>query len=286
MFQYFLKESTLQAFKESTLTNALNVLINTLKTCHPNLELTYIEPVGDSHPKYNVSLYGVVLYTITHRPHHIRIERNGNGYDGFEFDTFYKTNEIGFVTYVENRDVLRDVIDNKIDYMNKNIMYVYTQIVARDYNEPRGKLGVNCNSTDGATVGFGLTVDSTLVDSRFVPVYGKECEVYEWEDIPSDSTPEQVRECIELVISRAKAKINALYARYENMKETIGGVTINLDNKIILCHRGFKPLITGGFITYKCPYTMDLISVKYNTVTVTGLDEVYGNSIVLIGHNY
>jgi hypothetical protein len=122
-------------------------------------------------------------------------------------------------------------------------------------------------------------------------MYGKECEVYENEDIPSDATPEQVRECIELVISRAKAKINALYARYENMKETIGGVIINLDNKIILCHRGFKPLITGGFITYKCPYTMGMISLKsskYDCVIVTGLDEVYGNedSIVLIGNNY
>jgi len=291
MFQYFLKEATLKAFKESTLTNALNVLINTIKTNHPHFELTYTEPVGVSHPTYNVKLHGVTVYTIIHRPHHIRIERNGSGYDGFEFSDLYKSNEIGFITYVVNRDILGAVIDNKIDHMNEHMMYAYAYMFTPEYKEPRGKLSINHGTKDSVSVGFGLTVDSDLVDSRFAVVYGKECEVYEEDEIPSGATPEQVRECFDSVITRAKNKINALYARYENMKETIGGVTINLDNKIILCHRGFKPLITGGFITYKCPYTMGMISLKsskFDCVIVTGLDEVYGNedSIVLIGNNY
>lgn len=291
MYQFFVTEAKYKAFKESTLSLAVCALLNTLKTEHTHFEVKWDKPTEYAYPRYTISLNGAILYTIVHRPDLIRIDINYNGTDTIEFGDLYKVNEIGFIRYVDNLNTFSTVIDNKIDYMNKRMMYVYAEHAVREYYEPRGKLSVNYDSNKGTSIGFGLTIDTDLVDSRFNVVYRNECEVHEKEDLPSDATPEMVREIIELVISRAKTKINALYARYQNMKETIGGVMINLDNRNILCHRGFKPLITGGFITYKCPYTMSMISLKsskYDCVIVTGLDEIYGNedSIVLIGNNY
>lgn len=110
-------------------------------------------------------------------------------------------------------------------------------------------------------------------------------------DIPVATT--SIEEAIEIVNKIAddlEEKMKALHHEYNTVKMTVGGVELLLDGNKILCHKAFKPLITGGFITFKCPFTNSVVSLKsskYDCVIVNGMDEVYGveQSIVMIGQN-
>jgi hypothetical protein len=230
--QYFLKNSTLKAFEEATITNAFNSLINNLKTLYPHYELIYVESTQPSTEIYNVGLYGVVIYTIIHTQYFIRIECNREGMDGIEFSDFYDLNEFGFIKYVVNKNKFRSVIDSKINAVHNNMMHRYIKKIASKYTEPRSNLYVNYNG-DNTIIEFKIMIDSSLVDSRFSVVYNKECDIYEHDVIESNSSPDTIREVIESVISRAKNKIAVLYGNYEIIKKTIGGVTIDAFNNQI-----------------------------------------------------
>jgi hypothetical protein len=287
MSTYFFKKETFRSYQVDVISDIVRSLVTKTELHPKNFTVTHSEK--DEYPTYEISIHGVHQYTLIHRPFYFRLQREGAGCDDIGFDSVFTTTDILGIKCVTAHCDINDKVDSLITGMVNKALLGYVKHIASDIDKERGKISIDYNNR-GVDFEYGLTVDSTLVDSRFPVMYKKECESHEEVYIEPDTSLENVRDIIDSVVSRVRNKINAAQSRYDNIKETIGGVTINVDGKNILCHKSFKPLITGGFITFKCPYTNSMVSLKstkYDCVTVIGMDEVYGfnDSIVLIGNN-
>lgn len=289
MARIFFKKDSLTKYKIAIVSNAVNEFIKAIKRYEPTkFEVVYNENNGYHH--YDISVYGVHLYTVIHKPFNITIDYKFGGYDVFDYDDIYNFNDLTLFHYVTDKDNLTNTIDEYVNQMSMRALHGLVRYSSEKYSkEPRGNVSVYTNNSY-ITFGYGLTVDSNIVDTRFSEAFKNDASAFEEVKIQSNTAYDQMEEIINDVVTRIKSKIDMAHNKYNTIKETIGGVTINLDGKRILCHRSFRPLITGGFITFKCPYTNSIVSMKstnYNCVIVDGLDEVYGSddSIVLIGNN-
>lgn len=291
MARIFFKKDSLNKYKIAVINNAVDEFIKAIKLYEPTkFEVVYIDNENSNYPHYDISVHGVHLYTVVHTPYSIRINYTFGCDEEFDYDDICNFDDLTLFHYVTDNDKLADIINKHIVRMSDKALYGFVRHISKKYSsEPRGKVSVDSNYSY-VVFGYGLTVDSNIVDARFSEVFKDDASAFEEVKIPLNTTSDQAQEIVDDVVTRIKNKIAVAYNKYNIIKDRVGGVTINLDGKRILCHKSFRPLITGGFITFKCPYTNSIVSMKstnYNCVIVDGLDEVYGSddSIVLIGNN-
>lgn len=291
MTRFFFKKDSFTKYKAAVINNAVDELIRAIKQYEPTkFEVVYSEE--GEYPHYDISAYGVHLFTVYNRQYSVRISYMYDIYNTvvFKYDDICKFDDFNIFYCVTEKDTLTNIINNNVDRMSNRILHGFVNHISKKYNtDLRGKISID-NNYSYVTFGYGLTVNANIIDTRFSEVYKNESSSYEEVKIPHTTAPDQVQEIIDDVVVRVNNKIDTAHNKYNKIKDLVGGVTINLDGKRILCHKSFRPLITGGFINFKCPYTNSIVSMKstnYNCVIVDGLDEVYGSddSIVLIGNN-
>jgi hypothetical protein len=74
---------------------------------------------------------------------------------------------------------------------------------------------------------------------------------------------------------------NSCYEKYLEYVRTTGGCMITIDGNKILAHKDVMPTANNAFITFKCPYTNDIITKNIsnvNSIAIKGMDEYHSTS--------
>jgi hypothetical protein len=300
MKHYFFSSSSYVNFKESLFNTWMDIFLTELQSStvgniHGCLKVV---PVGDKlgfedSKFYEVTLKGMHVFTIVRRSHSILVSYStpkeyqtyNNKYSYNITDSYNMKTPLGIrIVDMGNFNVSEHAISFCNVLRNQLIAAIMKNFDDKHY-EVRG---LNDNSV---IVDYEVKIESSKLDSRY-------CEFKKLNDNVRErfvlghneviSYDEFITE-MENIKQKAETKLNVIYADYQNIKDVVGGVTLVLDKTTILCHKSFRPIITGGFITYKCPYTNRTISMKssnYDVVIVDGFEEIYGNdTTMLIGNN-
>lgn len=74
---------------------------------------------------------------------------------------------------------------------------------------------------------------------------------------------------------------NSCYEKYDEYVNTTGGCMITIDGYKILAHKDVMPTANNAFLTFKCPYTNDIITTNISNVrniVIRGMDEYHSTS--------
>ena len=97
-------------------------------------------------------------------------------------------------------------------------------------------------------------------------------------------TIDEIADLIQVAVDNNQKVFNSCYDKYDEIKNTVGGciVHINSDAYVnswgFLCHRDLQPSINSSFLTFKCPYKNDIITIniknKHN-IRIERMDEFH-----------
>jgi hypothetical protein len=302
MSVFFTRKAAVDAINAKTELN-FNNFVNELskKPLSEFSQLPEFTVVRKSSELALVGVYGYVLYVV--KPRHmedhidsIRIERLRKvcSFDEFTDDYQYYTSHDIQLLDIEFHTILNVIDYSRVDFNEKLVQssieinvkgmrdaVQHDFILQLDQYTYKNDLVFDSRITE-----FKFKLSETNItnrtDSRFVEMVRPDTNV-DWVET-RNKTFEEIIELAEQHQTSSLAKLNNIIKKYEYYVEAFSGVELFVDGKKILCHRAFMPMVTGGFITFKCPYTGRMISLKsinINKIEVSAFDRVNN----LIGHN-
>lgn len=193
-----------------------------------------------------------------------------------------------------------DIYMNKVERLADDIMrYIAIEVISEEIDnlDEDGKriFGSEVNrDKDGVLVSLYRKIDFSKFDDRFFSIKGHKPDsiandgkihsqfLYKFTDANAVSS---VTEDVKKFMESTEGIFNVCYNRYQSIKDESGGCLITLisgGTYRFLAHKDMQPMVNSSFISFKCPYTRDLITKNVSNashIAIKGMDEFHGQSM-------
>lgn len=91
-------------------------------------------------------------------------------------------------------------------------------------------------------------------------------------------TVDEIADMIQNAVAKNQRVFDSCYAKYDDFNERVGGCIIHIGKNRYLSHRSLQPTINSSFLTFKCPYLNDIITMNitaYKEVRIERMDEFH-----------
>lgn len=186
-------------------------------------------------------------------------------------------------------DNMLTMIENITNQLRNDVMEIFARAISRHQSMSNFELDYESYYS-----GLRITLEQKHIKHEIDTRFMKMNNVYARNSLEVDDypTPQLMIDGLNEVNEKFQRIVDDHIAKYTTIMESVGGTELILDNKLILTHRDFDPIVTGGFITFMCPYTKSMISMKSTNIECIEvrkygrgqLSEPVPTSIVAISH--
>lgn len=216
-------------------------------------------------------------------------------YDITRMFTNYDTTRCD-ILLIERRNVYHEglnqsFVNNIVQDIKAHIIrkYVRDAIAACDMGKAR--TGSVCVKGDDFTVDIISRIDLSRMDVRYFTIDGHRPENFDTNGcytttvrmpIVDLTTVDEIAEQIQVAVDTNQRVFESCYENYDTINDTVGGCIIHLGPYRYLSHRALQPTLNSSFLTFKCPYLNDIITMNIKNqpeIRIERMDDFH-----MIGH--